>query len=231
MPRQARWLMDGGCYHILTRGNNRMTVFHDDVDLQRYGQLLATYLPENHLRLYHYCLMSNHVHLVVEAGRAAQLTKAMHGLNLSYALAYRKRHGHVGHFWQDRFKSLLISRDNYLLQCGAYVELNPVRAKMVKAPEAYAWSSYRVYGFGAPNPLVTLNPLYEQLGTTSSVRQARYRHFVLEHLGAPLPAWTARGAIGSPAFLKQLADQYDRPLLPQPRGRPRKVMASAASEK
>ena len=77
-------------------------VFHDAADFQRYGQFLLEYFAAQRVTLYHYCLMSNHVHLVVEATTATGLTKAMHGLNLRYAVAYRKRHGHVGHFWQRK---------------------------------------------------------------------------------------------------------------------------------
>ena len=220
MPRTARLLLDGGCYHILTRGNNQATVFHDSVDFQRYGRLLATYLPEHQIALYHYCLMTNHVHLIIETATAEGLRKAMQGINLSYALAYKKRHGHIGHFWQDRFKSLLIAKDDYLLQCGAYVELNPVRANIVTAPAAYPWSSYRVYAQGHPDPLVTLNPLYEAFGKTVGERQAAYQQFIHQRLPEFPSDWMARRALGPSAFLQELGRQFDYPLIARARGRP-----------
>jgi len=161
--------------------------------------------------------MTNHVHLVVYAPTALGLQKAMHGLNLSYTLAYKRRYPHIGHFWQDRFKSLLIAQDNYLLQCGAYVELNPVRARMVASPEAYPWSSYRVYAQGARDPLITLNPLYDQLGTTPEQRQAHYRQFVLSQSSAALQTHTEPG----------LAIHLGRSSMSRPRGRPRRSLVLA----
>lgn len=230
MPRQARLVVDGGCYHVLTRGNNRATVFHDPADFQRYGQLVATYFPAQQIRLAHYCLMSNHVHLIVEAATGQGLRTAMHGLNLSYALAYKRRYGHTGHFWQDRFKSLLIDRDSYLLQCGAYVELNPVRARLVTSPEAYPWSSYRTYAQGARDALVTPNPLYETLGTTAAERQVRYRAFVQAQVDPP-PNWHRHRALGSPTFLQALAGRVQGPVLMRAPGRPRQLIPAALHEK
>ena len=230
MPRQARLLVDGGCYHILTRGNNRATVFHDEADFQRYGRLIATYFTENGLHLYHYCLMTNHVHLIVEAATGVGLRKAMQGLNLRYALAYKRRHGHTGHFWQDRFKSLLIAKDNYLLQCGAYVELNPIRARMVTAPDAYPWSSYRVYAQGRHDPLVTLNPLYETFGKNPTERQASYRAFVRAQVESPV-GWDRHRAVGSQVFLQHLASQASAPVVIRARGRPRRLTAATPHEK
>ena len=116
MPRLARQLADDACYHVLTRGNNRAAVFHEPADFQRYGQLVLEYFRPHGLALYHYCFMTNHVHLVVRAATGVGLRQAMQGLNLRYALAYKRKYPHTGHFWQDRFKSLLIAEDLYLLQ-------------------------------------------------------------------------------------------------------------------
>jgi len=96
--------------------------------------------------------MTNHVHLIVRAAIGVQLRLAMQRLNLTYAKYLRRTYGHVGHVWQDRFRSLLIAEDAYLLQCGAYIDRNPVRAKLVTSPEAYPWSSFRVYAFGRQDP-------------------------------------------------------------------------------
>lgn len=178
MPRVARQLIDENCYHVLTRGNNRAAVFHDPDDYQRYGQLLLEYFPSHGVDLYHYCLMTNHVHLVVRASTGAGLRSAMQGLNLRYTLAYKRKYSHTGHFWQDRFKSLLITDDSYLLQCGAYVELNPVRARMTPSPAGYPWSSARSYLAGHFDPLITQSPAYLNLGNTSTERQHQYQQFL-----------------------------------------------------
>jgi len=182
MPRIARTLIDGGTYHVLTRGNNAQPVFHDAADFQRYLQLLSSYSLEHGLKIYHFVLMPNHVHLVMEVPRAAMLSTAMSGLNLRYALYYRKRYGYRGHLWQDRFKSLVIDQDSYLLECGRYVELNPVRAGLVREPREYRWSSYRFYTEGASHPFLSPHPLYETLGASTGDRQRRYIQFVQDRL-------------------------------------------------
>ena len=175
MPRTARQLVDDGCYHILTRGNNRAAVFHETADYQRYGQLLLELLPRHHVQVYHYCFMTNHVHLLVRAATGVGLRQAMQQLNLRYALLYKRKYAHTGHFWQDRFKSLLIAEDAYLLACGAYIELNPVRARMVKQPHEYPWSSARRYLADRADPLLTPSPAYLNLGHTPTARQQQYQ--------------------------------------------------------
>lgn len=222
MPRLARQLADDRCYHLLTRGNNRAAIFHAPADYQRYGQLLLEYFATHRVQLYHYCFMTNHIHLVVRAMTGAGLRWAMHGLSLRYALAYKRTYGHTGHFWQDRFRSLLIADDAYLLQCGAYVDLNPVRARMVPQPQAYPWSSARAYLHGIRDPLVTLNPRYLALGPSGPERQQRYRHFLADQLRHPLPPLVP-AAVGSALHLRQLATASGMPLPVGRRGRPRKV--------
>ena len=224
MPRTARLVMDGGTYHVLTRGNNRQTVFHDAEDFQRYLQLLSSYAQEFQLLVYHFVLMPNHVHLVLEAVHGEMLSKAMLGLNLTYALYYRRRYEYSGHLWQGRFKSLLIDRDSYLLACGRYVELNPVRAQVTEDPGSYFWSSYRTYAAGIPNPLLARHPLYDALGTTPQVRQQRYRAFVLLGMQTPQPTNLTRYHFiaGTPDTLKTFEKQFGIIAARRTRGRPRK---------
>ncbi|MBI2093491.1 MAG: transposase [Candidatus Omnitrophica bacterium] len=219
MPRLARQLTDDSCYHVITRGNNRAAVFHEPADYQRYGQLLLEYLLPNRVQLYHYCLMTNHVHLVVRAATGAGLRQAMQGLNLRYALAYKRKYAHTGHFWQDRFKSLLIAEDAYLLQCGAYVDLNPVRARLVHQPQVYPWSSARVYTDGVNDPLVVPNPSYLALGSSNPERQTRYQQFLSDQLQQPIQDDIATG---STAHLRQLASFTGTSLPMKRRGRPSK---------
>lgn len=223
MPQGARILMDGGTYHVLTRGNNGQVVFHDDADRQRYLQLLSTLFKEYELPLYHYALMPNHVHLVCLLPRAEALAPAMLRLNLTYALFYKARHGYAGHLWQGRFKSLLIDQERYLLACGRYIELNPVRARLVDEPQHYPWSSYRIYAQGLLNSLITPSPLYLGLGRTARERQQYYRDFVRDGMRG---AGHAPGLPGQrqPRTLEEalgLARPKGR------RGRPKKTSAHA----
>ena len=182
MPRSARVLIDGGTYHVLTRGNNGQPVFLHEADCERYLQLLASYANQHRLKVYHFVLMPNHVHLVLEVPVGPMLSRAMSGLNLSYSLYFRKRHRYSGHLWQGRFHSLLINRDTCLLTCGRDIELNPVRAGLVQEPGAYPWSSYQAYAQGIEMPCLAPHPLYEGLGATADERQERYRRFIREGL-------------------------------------------------
>ncbi len=182
MPRTARVVHDGGTYHVLARGNNGQTIFHGDRDYERYLHLTSRYTQMLGICLYHFVLMPNHVHLLVHVSVGVTLSRLMLGLSLAYALFYRKQYRYAGHLWQGRFKSSLIDRDASLLECGRFIELNPVRVGLVRDPAAYAWSSYRAYAQGAADGLITPNPFYEALSATSLERQERYRQFVHEGL-------------------------------------------------
>ena len=225
MPRSARVLIDGGTYHVLARGNNGQKIFHQEVDYQRYLQLLSTYVHTHHLKVYHFVLMPNHVHLLLEASVGGTLSRAMQRLNLTYALFYRKRYQYRGHLWQGRFKSLLIDRDSSLLACGRYIELNPVRAGLAQDPRTHAWSSYPVYAEGAQNVILTPNPLYEALGTSAQERQQRYRQFVHEGLRSPSPPMSlqrVRFIMGTQDATKTLEDRFAFPGVGRRRGRPQR---------
>jgi len=93
--------------------------------------------------LYAFCLMPNHVHLIGEPKKIVNLAKFMHGLNRSYTAYFNEKYNKVGHLWQGRFKSRIVARDDYLITCLNYIELNPVRANLAKTAQDYAWSSYR----------------------------------------------------------------------------------------
>ncbi|MFH1369342.1 MAG: transposase [Elusimicrobiota bacterium] len=182
MPRTARILPDQGVMHIITRGNNRQVVFRNEVDFKHYLYLLSLYKEEHRFELYHYCLMSNHVHLIIETTLQTNLPKLMKQINLSYMHFFRKKYRYYGHFWQDRYKSLLIEKDNYLLACGKYVELNPVRAGIVVSPEEYPWSSYAAYTGEKDDPIVSFDLLYTGLGKTQKDRADRYKELVCENI-------------------------------------------------
>ena len=179
MPRTPRIAPETGIFHITCRGNNRMSIFHCDDDYFTFLKLLRYYKAKYSVLLFHYVLMNNHVHLIISTTIPHTLTKFMHGLNLTYAQYYRKKYKGIGHFWQDRFKSILIETDRYLLACGRYIELNPVRAKIVTKPEDYLWSSYRFYAFGEPSDIVDINPLYASLGNSEKERQEKYRELFI----------------------------------------------------
>ena len=151
MPRQARLLLDNVCYHVITRGNQKQAVFRDERDFRAYLKLLTKYKRKYKFKLYGWCLMPNHVHMVMES---SLLSKVMHGIDLSYAQYFKYRYGTIGHFWQDRFKSPIIQKDAYLINCISYIEYNPLRAGLVSRPEEYKWSSYKARMLGKDNKLL-----------------------------------------------------------------------------
>ena len=151
MPRGARLLLDNVCYHVISRGNEKKITFQAENDYEKYTQLLIKYKHTYKFKLYGWCLMKNHVHLVIESG---YLSKVMHGINLSYAKYFHYTYKKIGHFWQDRYKSHVIQKDKYLINCISYIEYNPVRAKIVSRPEEYKWSSYKARILGETNKLL-----------------------------------------------------------------------------
>lgn len=180
MSPNARWyIADNEIYHIITRGNNKMKVFHSKSDFIIYVKLITKYKALYPLFLYHYCLMPNHIHLLLKTSKGKDLKKFMQGVNQSYSNYYKRTYNHTGHLWQGRFKSFLIQKESYLLDCGRYIERNPLRAGLVQDPLEWPWSSYAFYSTGEANPLIEEHGLYLQLGRTPTERQVNYREYVL----------------------------------------------------
>ena len=163
----------------MTRGNNRNIVFKCDEDYQYYLYLIAKYKQEHPFDLYHYCLMPNHTHFLVKTNKASDFSNFMKRLNLAYFHHYRQSYGWIGHFWQDRFKTQPVGKDAYFIQCGKYIELNPVRADLVEKPENYLFSSYNYYAKGKKNNLITEDFIFSEMGATPEIRQNQYQKLVI----------------------------------------------------
>ncbi len=225
MPRIARIAPNDYVYHVLCRGNDKKTVFKDDNDYEKYLEILQRYKERYKFSLYHYVLMGTHIHLVVEPIEGGgRLSDIMKGTNLSYVLYYKNRYSHIGHFWQDRFKSIVISKDDYLLACGSYVELNPVRARMVKDPGDYRWSSYKAYAYGKKDNLVDEHLIYTQLSENKVERRRKYREFVrgmIRDRGSMKGEMDRKTIYGSDDFVTSLKEQFKIEATIRPRGRPR----------
>jgi len=128
--------------------------------------------------LYHYCLMTNHFHLLIQITKAETLSKLMHRIQLSYARYFKRKYSFVGHVFQERFRSPRIPEESYYLQCGRYIERNPVKAGLVKDSSQYEWSSASYYASGKLNLLITPNLYYQEMGLTPEQRQLNYRRFL-----------------------------------------------------
>ena len=142
MPRAPRIVIENACYHIITRGNQKQCVFRETGDYETYLSILSKYKKGYKFKLYCFCLMPNHVHLIIEVKGQRELSKIMKCLNLSYAIYFNSKYKKIGHLWHDRFKSRIIEKDGYLLECVKYIEANPLRASLVSNINEYSWSSY-----------------------------------------------------------------------------------------
>jgi REP element-mobilizing transposase RayT len=163
MARRPRIFAPGLLYHVIVRGNQRRTTFRSDDDYQAYLERLAIYRAKFSLRIYAYCLMPNHVHLLVESG-STPLAKFMQGLQQSYTQYFNRRYRKVGHLFQGRYKAIICDRDKYLLALVRYIHLNPVRAGLSKRPERYGYSGHRSYLNSAAAKIVEAGPILRLLG-------------------------------------------------------------------
>lgn len=193
MPRQPRELVDGGLYHVFNRGNDRRLLFAHPDDYRYFLNHLGWQASEHALALYHYCLMPNHFHLLVRVQHAGDLPSLMHHVQLAYARYFKKSRDFVGHVFQERFRSPRIADESYYLQCGRYIERNPVKAGMVQTAAEYPFSSASFYALGRQDRLVTANLLYQQMGSTAEERQTRYAEFVA--LDEPYGDFVDRGLL------------------------------------
>jgi len=144
MARPLRIEFPGAVYHVTARGDRGEPIFVDDSDRRGLLGVVAQALSRFEGEMLAYCLMGNHYHFVLHT-RQANLSRLMRQINGVYTQAFNRRHNKVGHVFQGRFKAILVDRDAYLLEVCRYVELNPVRARVVKAPQAWPWSSYRAH--------------------------------------------------------------------------------------
>lgn len=143
MPRIARGFIDGFVYHVINRGNGGGTVFHENRDYQAFSDIVKKAKRVFGVKLFAYCLMPNHFHMVVLPTKAEHLSKWMQWIMTSYVRRYHRDYGTNGHLWQGRFKSFIVQQDEHLIRLMRYVEGNPVRAGLVNMSKEWYWSSHR----------------------------------------------------------------------------------------
>lgn len=149
--------------HIVQRGNNRMACFEADADRLVYLSMLRDLSALTHCAIHAYCLMTNHVHLLLTPDAEDGPSLLMRDLARCYASYFNRRHERTGTLWEGRFRSCLVDSARYVLGCYRYIEMNPVRAGMVGSPDAYAWSSHRANAGGSRNALLSHHPEYAAL--------------------------------------------------------------------
>ncbi len=228
MPRTARLVVPNTPHHVIQRGHNCNTVFVHEQDYRYYLENLFEWKTRLGCRLYGWCLMTNHVHLLVDPGdepnNLGQLMKRVAGRQTRYVNALERR---TGSLWEGRYKSSPVEMDTYLLACARYIELNPVRAKMVTSPQDYPWSSFRTKTGEKQVLGLDLDPAYLSLGPSPTLRQTRYRAWVQDAI--PEAEWNhIRAAVqsgditGSDRFRLEIETRLQVRLQKKQRGRPRK---------
>jgi putative transposase len=218
LPRRWHWA-EAACYHVLDRGHNREAVLADDEDRAHFLRLLARYRDRFELRLYHYCLMGNHFHLLLQLPQPRRLSALMAGLLRAYTHHFHKRHGFVGRLWQGRFKSPAVEAEGYLLSCGRYIERNPVAAGLAALPWDYRWSSGRAYALGEADALLAANPWYEALSPEAARRRVLWREFLLGEDAKEAEVQRSDWVVGGEEFRRRMRQAAGRPA-PRRRGRP-----------
>ncbi len=144
MSRQPRKLSRSSIYHVMVRGNERRSIFKDQEDRMRFIDTLQIKFKASGAKLFAYCLMDNHVHLLISEGKE-DVAKIMKRINVSYAMYFNKKYKRIGHLFQDRFKSEVIEDESHLLEAVRYIHNNPVKAGIAKKASDYQWSSYNLY--------------------------------------------------------------------------------------
>jgi putative transposase len=166
MPRCARLQVAEIPLHIIQRGHNRSPCFYDDADYRVYLAQLGELAHRFQCAVHAYVLMTNHVHLLITPRKAGAASRLMKHLGQRYVQYVNRTYGRTGTLWQGRFRSHPVLHGHYLLACYRYIELNPVRARIVRRPADYPWSSYRVNaGFGY-SALITPHEEYLAMGAS-----------------------------------------------------------------
>lgn len=175
MARRPRLYVEGCSYHVVQRGNNREACFYREADYAFYLQTLKEVAGKYEVAIHAFVLMTNHVHLLVAPKDQHGVSRMMQALGRSYVRYVNITYQRSGTLWEGRFKSSLVSGDRYFMIVSRYIELNPVRARMISLPGEYPWSSYRHNAMGVRIGLITEHELYTKLGETSSARVLAYR--------------------------------------------------------
>lgn len=181
MPRVGRVVLPDYPHHVVQRGHNRQVVFAQEEDFRNYLENLHELKVLYGIQVFAYCLMTNHVHLLLQPGEAiADMGFFMKALAARTTRHFNRLEGRSGTLWESRYKSSPVQTDQYLLACCRYIELNPVRARIVDHPDGYRWSSYAARMGGAGNDWLDFDPMYQALGDEDSIRRYRYQTFLEE---------------------------------------------------
>jgi putative transposase len=227
MSRRARLSVAGIPWHIIQRGNNRSACFYSEEDYLFYLEQLLQQSRMFGCAIHAYCLMTNHVHILLTPETTDSAAQMMKNLGQRFVQYINRTYRRSGTLWEGRFKSCLAQSENYALTCYRYIELNPVRANIVRHPKDYPWSSFSINGKGQHSNLVTPHSSYLALGETKSERLTTYSRLVDYPLEERVikrlrDATNGNYAFGDNRFEIEIEQALQRRVTPAKAGRPRK---------
>ncbi|MDG2176085.1 MAG: transposase [Gammaproteobacteria bacterium] len=227
MPRLKRICPPDIPQHIIQRGNNRQPCFASVLDYAYYINCLKESALKYCVDIHAWILMTNHVHLLMTPRINNGISLLMQDIGRNYVRYFNFSYQRTGTLWEGRFKSSLVDSELYLLACYRYIELNPVRARMVSDPSEYSWSSYQCNGIGKKSDLITFHPQYLALGNNKLERLKHYRQLFFIHTD-PLLLTEIRTtintgmALGSDKFKLDVELLVKRRVSSKKAGRPKK---------
>lgn len=227
MPRRPRLSLPGIPWHIIQRGNNRSACFFADEDYHFYLKHLKEQANTHGCQIHAYVLMTNHVHLLLTPNAEDSASLLMKHLGQRYVQYVNRTYRRSGTLWEGRFRSCLTQSESYVLACYRYIELNPVRAEMVKHPRDYPWSSYLSNAEGRVNDILTPHDQYNRLAVKELDRRKAYRGLFKAHVDVEVEdqirsATNGNHALGSKRFQEQIEMTLGRRVTKGKAGRPRR---------
>jgi len=215
MARPLRPQFRGAVYHITARGNDRQNIYYDEKDNLRFLKLLGQTVQQYRWLCHGYCLMTNHYHLLIETPDP-NLARGMKRLNSGYCITFNKRHRRVGHVLQGRYDSVVVQKEEYLLELCRYIVLNPVRAHMVEGPEDWKWSSYLATACRTQAPsFLTTEWVLSHFGKKRKMATENYIKFVYDGIDKEGPWHQIEGGIylGDAQFIQEVEILTDRNII------------------
>ena len=224
MPRLPRYAAAGQPQHVIQRGNNKAPLFTAAAEYARFSAYLLSARHRHQCEIHAYVLMTNHIHLLITPRQENGIAKLMQSVGIQYVRYFNGRHSRTGTLWEGRYRATLIDSDRYLLACYRYIELNPIRARLVSHPAEYQWSSYAANARGTPDRLISPHALYLNLGRDAIARQAAYQALFRSSideatLHAIRSATNTSWALGSESFRRDVEARLNRRATPLKRGR------------
>ena len=235
MARLPRLDLPSVPQHIVQRGNDRQPCFAGPADYQHYRQELCEAAHKHGCALHAYVLMTNHVHLLVTPLASGQVARMMQSLGRGYVRYVNDRYRRTGTLWEGRYKSCPVMDNDYLLRCQRYIELNPLRARMVEDPARYRWSSHRGNTTPPADPLITPHRAWLDLGPDMPTRHRAWRALVMDTVDPGETDYIRlhlqrQHLYGPDRFRQAIEAQLGRAVGPQKIGRPRRDPVALAEK-